>query len=260
MLARIADWRLSRLWFVIYRRKSRRPNAGLRAFLIPLLIFMLGAVTGSQTLGAPRPTQQGQDLVLPPAGEEPAPKYSWAPQLLAGIISSSNPAALNSLYDAAFAAGPSLVPQLEAALGDDRTAEFAAQSLAFIGGNQAKADLARLVHDPRDLDLRRFYYGALGEYTDPADTQILLSVIRNANHEPDRTVTDAAIVALTVRSDPSILPPLEQAESKLTDPVIRDDLAGAISIIQERAHYLASRGGQDSGSSIEQAVRLYFLP
>ncbi|MGH9448782.1 MAG: hypothetical protein ACRD3O_24155, partial [Terriglobia bacterium] len=50
------------------------------------------------------------------------------------------------------------------------------------------------------------------------------------------------------------------AESKLTDPVIRDDLAGAISIIQERAHYLASRGGQDSGSSIEQAVRLYFLP
>ena len=44
---------------------------------------------------------------------------------------------LHALFHASFAAGPDLVPFLEASLKDDRTAEFAAQSLAFIGGDKA---------------------------------------------------------------------------------------------------------------------------
>jgi hypothetical protein len=260
-----------RLRLISYSRcfatRAKREDTKRPAGILPSLILILAALGCCLALVAPglaaNAGQEGQDLVLPQAGEEPEPKYSWAPQLLYAIISSQNPAALNLLYDAAFAAGPSIVPQLEAALGDDRTAEFAAQSLAFIGGKQAKAALAGLVRDPRDLDLSRFYYGALGEYDDPEDNQILLDVIRDANNEPDRTVTDAAIIALTVRSGNGLIAPLEQAEAKLTDPVIRDDLAEAISIIQERTRGLASqgaRGGRSAGGSIEQAIHFYFLP
>jgi hypothetical protein len=238
---------------------ARQPQFKRRAgiFFIPLLFFLPGVVA-RQALGALRVVPQ--DLGLGQAGEEPVPQYAWAPQLLDGIIRSANPAALSSLYDAAFAAGPSLVPRLEAALSDDRTAEFAAQSLAFIGGPQAKAILTRLVQDPRDLDLRRFYYGFLSEYDDAGDNQVLLDAIGNANHEPDRTVTEAAIVALTVRSDTDIVARLEPVEAKLTDLVIRDDLADAISIVRQRASYLASRGGRGAEDSIEQAIHLYFIP
>jgi hypothetical protein len=203
---------------------------------------------------------QGQEMTLPEAGEEPAGKYAWVPDLLYGIISSPNLGALDALYNAVFAAGPAIVPQLKAALADDRTAEFAAQSLAFIGSGQAISVLANLVHDPRDLDLRRFYYGALGGLDDPPDNGILLNVIRNANNEPDRSVTDAAIIALTVRSDLSLVAPLKQAEAKLTDPVIQDDLSNAISIIQSRARYLASQPNRAAAGSIEEAVHTYFVP
>src|SRR5579883_147363 len=90
--------------------------------------------------------------------------------------------------------------------------------------------------------------------------QILVNVIRNANHEPYRTVTEAAIIALTVHSNTTLVPSLKQAEAQLTDPVIQDDLENALSISQSRAHYLATSTGKDAGGSIVQAVRAYFMP
>lgn len=192
----------------------------------------------------------------PETSEEP--NYAWAPSLLYGIVSSPNPDARDTLYDAAFAAGPAIIPDLVKALKDDRTAVFAAQSLAFIGGQDALTALSKLVSDPRDLNLRRFYYGALGEFDTPQANQVLLNVIRNANNEPDRTVTEAAIVALTVRSDVSLVPPLQQAEAKLTDEVIQDDLENTLSIIQTRAAELAATKGKND--SLPDAVRTYFLP
>ena len=175
-------------------------------------------------------------------------------------MSSPNPAAHQALLDAAFAAGPTIVPQLEAALKDDRTAEFAAQSLAFIGGNTALDILSKLVQDPRDLDLRRFFYGALGELRTPEATQILLDALARSDGEPDRTVTEAAIIALTVRADQSSLPSVRQTKTKIKDVVISDDMESALEVIESRAKYMASAEGQRAGSSIEQAVRTYFIP
>ncbi len=201
---------------------------------------------------APSPQEEG---VLPPI-EEPEPNYAWAPALLYKIT--QNAAANDLLYDAAFAAGPPIVPQLVAALKDDRTAEFAAQSLAFIGGKAALQALAGLVNDPRDLDLRRFYYGALSEFDTPKANQTLIRVIRNANNEPDRTVTEAAIIALTPRSDRGLAGMLEQMDSRLTDPVIKDDLKNAISIIRSRVRQAAFAPGK--AQSIDQAIQGYFRP
>ncbi len=127
-------------------------------------------------------------------------------ELLDAIERSPNPEAQDALYRAAVAAGPAIIPQLEEALKDDRTAEFAAQALAFIGGAQAMQILWKLQSDTRDLSLRRFYYGALGEFDAPEATQTLLAAINRADEEPDRTVTEAAILALTVRSDPNAAP------------------------------------------------------
>ena len=184
----------------------------------------------------------------------------WAPELLDAILSSPNPDAREFLLDAAFAAGPAIVPQLEAALKDDRTAEFAAQSLAFCGGKEALDVLAKLVKDSRDLDLRRFLYGALGELHTPQATQVLLEALTHADAEPDRTVTEAAIIALTVRPDLSLLPHLRQAEAKIKDIVIRDDVENAHDVIEARGRYLASPEGKDAGSSIEKEIRTYFIP
>ncbi len=102
---------------------------------------------------------------------------------------------------ATFAAGPAIIPQLAAALKDDRTAEYAAQSLAYIGGDQALPILWKLLSDPRDLNLRRFTYGALAEFDSPQATDMLFDVINKSDDEPDRTVTEAAVIALTVRTD-----------------------------------------------------------
>ncbi|HXJ94546.1 MAG TPA: HEAT repeat domain-containing protein [Terriglobia bacterium] len=183
----------------------------------------------------------------------------WAPELLDGILSSSNASAREALYDAAFAAGPDLIPQLEAALKDDRTAEFAAQCLAFFGGEKAMKTLATLVKDKRDLDLRRFYLGALGEYQDPDITQALIEAVAKSDAEPDRTVTEAAIWSLSVRSDPSLPAQLQQAASKLEDFVIRDDVDNVRQVISARAHYLASAQGRQTGGSIPEAVHTYFI-
>jgi HEAT repeat protein len=164
------------------------------------------------------------------------------------------------LFHAAFAAGPSLAPQLAAALKDDRTAEFAAQSLAYIGGQNALEILWKLLGDRRDLNLRRFCYGALGEYDSPQATNLLFDVINKSDSEPDRTVTEAAILALTVRSDLALLPRIREAETKVDDVVIRDDLDNALDVIETRAKYLASPEGKKAGGSIEEAVRTYFIP
>lgn len=198
----------------------------------------------------------------PPADEqdEPVIPGDWAPELLDAILTSPSPDARDALMDAAFAAGPPIIPQLEAALKDDRTAEFAAQSLAFIGGPQAFTILGKLVADPRDLDLRRFFYGALGELRTPEATQFLMDAVAHSDAEPDRTVTEAAIIALTVRSDVDLLPPLREADKKITDVVIHDDLENAIDVIEARAKYLATPQGKSAKGSVEQAVRTYFSP
>ena len=188
----------------------------------------------------------------PPAGD-------WAPALLDAILSSANPSAAESLYDAAFAAGPDLIPHLQTALKDDRTAEFAAQCLAFDGGPKAMEILRTLISDPRDLDLRRFYLGALGEYRDPAVTGLLLNAVAKSDHEPDRTVTEAAVWALTVRSDASLAAQLRQAETEILDIVIREDVDNAVGVIEARAHYLATSEGKNAGASIDRAVKSYFI-
>lgn len=239
---------------------TRNPDHRRRParWALPLCAFAcLFILAGWASLRA-APAQSAQETAEPEA--EPQPNYAWAPSLLYDIINSPNAGALDDLYDAAFATGPSMTPELIDALKDDRTAEFAAQSLAFIGGRDALTALSKLVNDPRDLDLRRFYYGALGEFNTPQANKILVDVIGNANHEPDRTVTESAIIALTVHSNLSLLPSLKQAEAKLTDPVIQDDLDNALSIIQSRGQYLETLAGKNAGGSIPQAVRVYFMP
>jgi hypothetical protein len=216
--------------------------------------------------GAPQPSGASQQS--PPPGPPPAASEAesaplpddWAPDLLYGIWNSPNSQATQSLYFAAFAAGPDLIPDLQAALKDDRTAEFAAQSLAFIGGNRAMEILARLSSDPRDLGLKRFFYGALAEVDTPQATQILLDTIAHSDSEPDRTITEVAILALTVRSDAGLVPKLEALKTRVQDPVVRDDLENAGDVISARAKYLASPAGQNPDFSIERAVRTYFIP
>jgi hypothetical protein len=209
---------------------------------------------GKQKPPAPAPQESGtEDDGNPPPGD-------WAPELLDAIVNSPNAAARDTLLDAAFAAGPAIVPQLEKALQDDRTAEFAAQSLAFVGGGKAIEALSHLTEDSRDLNLRRFYYGALGEFEHPLATKLLLTVVGHGDEEEDRTVTEAAILALTVRSDPNVVAPLNEIHAKLKDIVIRDDVENALDVLQVRARYLASPEGKKADGSIEQVVRTYFMP
>ena len=191
--------------------------------------------------------------------EAPLPG-DWAAELLDVILSAPNAEAADSLFRAAFAAGQSIVPQLAAALKDDRTAEYAAQSLAFIGGDQAMQILWRLQEDKRDLNLRRFYYGALAEYDTEQANQTLFQVIDKSDAEPDRTVTEAAILALTVRTDAKFVDLIRQAEKKTNDFVIRDDLENARDVIQIRSKYLATPEGKKAGGSVNDAVRTYFIP
>jgi len=240
--------------------------------LVPALL----GLSVLQAAGAPSEPQKpstASEQQKAPAGNAPTPAVSasestpqdaplpgdWAPELLDGILSSSNAAAREALYDAAFAAGPDLIPQLNAALQDDRTAEFAAQCLAFLGGEKAMKILGALASDRRDLDLRRFYLGALGEYGDPDITQALLEAVKKSDAESDRTVTEAAIWSLSVRSDPNLPERLKQAESQLEDLVIRDDVDNIRQVITAREHYLASADGRKAGGSIPEAVRTYFI-
>jgi len=191
--------------------------------------------------------------------EEKLPPGDWAVELIDKLANSPNHAARDELYRAVMAVGPEAVPPLETALHDERTAEFAAQALAYIGGEKALQILWGLVSDQRDLDLRRVYYGALAEFDTPQVNAILLDAIKRADEEPDRTVTEAAILALTVRSDPKLVAPLEEAQKNTQDVVIRLDLENAVEVIGRRAKFLASPG-RKPGGSIEQAVRTYFAP
>jgi hypothetical protein len=202
---------------------------------------------------SPSPAVTGDEQEQPLPGD-------WAAELLDGVLSSPNEEAQDTLLRATFAAGPAIIPQLTEALKDDRTAEYAAQSLAFIGGDQALPILWKLLSDPRDLNLRRFTYGALAEYDSPQATDLLFDAINKSDDEPDRTVTECALIALTVRTDTTLLSRLTASEKKLQDVVIRDDLDNARAVIEERAKYLASPEGKKSGGSIESAVRTYFIP
>ncbi len=222
-------------------------------------LALCGILLGSAAPAEPQQPSQGKTPGTGDEDTEPLPG-DWAPELLYSILTSANPDAADALYSSAFAAGPAIIPQLEAALKDDRTAEFAAQSLAFIGGPKAMEILAGLMKDPRDLDLRRFFYGALGEFNTPQATDILMKTIAGSDAEPDRTVSEAAVLALTVRSDPAILPELKKAEAQIKDVVIHDDLDNAAAVIEVRAKYLASDEGRKAGGSVDAAVRTYFIP
>jgi hypothetical protein len=242
-----------------------------------LAIAGLACLLGSYPVTAPAAQQEAPAQTTPgkpvePAPAPPAPSPAapatddgdvqpgdWAPELLDAILTSPNSNAAGFLYDAAFGAGLGVIPQLQAALRDDRTAEFAAQCLAYLGGEQAFKILAALISDPRNLNLRRFFLGSLGEYHTPEVTRLLLNAVEKSDEEPDRTVTEAAIWALTVRSDPALVPELRQAESKIQDFVIRDDVDNALHVIDARARYLASAEGKKAGGSIPEAVRAYFI-
>jgi hypothetical protein len=205
-----------------------------------------------------------QETAAPPAeipgeADEFIPTQ-WAAQLLDLVWSSPNPEARAALYRAAFAAGPVIVPHLEEALKDDRTAEFAAQSLAFIGGEQALQALWKMVSDPRDLNLRRFYYAALAEYDSEDAVRVLLDAVSRADQDDDRSVTEAAILALTLRSDPAIAERLRQVEQKVEDIVLQLTIENAAEVIEVRARLLESPAAQPLGGSVEDAVRRYFLP
>jgi hypothetical protein len=230
-------------------------------WLVALCVF--AGVSGfSQSLPTEPQRESAPAPATPPdASEQELPlPGDWGPELLYAILSSPNEEAQYALLRATFAAGPAIIPQLVAALKDDRTAEYAAQSLAFIGGEQALDSLWKLLSDPRDLNLRRFTYGALAEYDSPQATDVLFDVINKSDDEPDRTVTETAVIALTVRTDTKLLARLQEAESKLQDVVIRDDLDNARAVIEARAKYLASPEGKGVAGSIDSAVRTYFIP
>jgi hypothetical protein len=209
--------------------------------------------------GAGVPARAQTSPPAPAASQQNPLPGDWAPELLYGIWNSPNPQASNELYRAAFAAGPAIIPQLQAALKDDRTATFAAQSLAFIGGSEALKILATLVNDKRNLDLRQFYYGALEETDTPEARGVLLGAVRNADSEPDRGVTEQVILALSTRSDPAVAAALRQAQKQVSDPVIRDDIESAVSVISARARYLAIRKIEGESMSLDEAVRTYFI-
>ena len=247
----------------ILRKKRKSLELALQSLRLTACCLFLAVLCAAQQ---PPPSRTGN---LPPARapqnqageqEEPCISTDWAGQLLDGILSSDNPEAADSLFRAAFAAGRSIIPQLAEALKDDRTAEYAAQSLAFIGGEDALQVLWKLQEDKRDLNLRRFFYGALAEYDSDQATQTLFEVINKSDSEPDRTVTEAAILALTVRTDPKLPNMIRQAEKKVNDVVIHDDLENALDIIQIRSKYLATPEGIKAGGSVDAAVRTYFIP
>ena len=247
----------------------RRGHAALawracQSVLLMACCFFVAARGVAQQPSPPAPAQkipasQPSDNASGEQAEEPLPG-DWAPELLDGILSAPNAQAADSLFRAAFAAGTSIIPQLAQALKDDRTAEFAAQSLAFMGTDQAMQILWKLQDDKRDLNLRRFCYGALGEYDTDQATQALFRVIDKSDAEPDRTVTEAAIMALTVRTGPKLADLIRQAEKRVNDVVIHDDLENARDVIQIRSKYLATPEGKKAGGSVDAAVRTYFIP
>jgi hypothetical protein len=241
--------------------RLRRAPQSLLLTACCLLLAALGAAQPQQSSAPPGNVPQAQAPEKGGDEQAEAPLRSdWAAELLDGILSAPNAEAADSLFRAAFAAGRDIVPQLTEALKDDRTAEFAAQSLAFIGGEEALQALWKLQEDKRDLNLRRFYYGALAEYASEQATQTLFEVINKSDSEPDRTVTEAAILALTVRTDPKLPEMIREAEKKVNDVVVHDDLENALDVIQIRSKYLATPEGKKAGGSVDAAVHTYFIP
>ena len=239
------------------RNNSRMQRVVLTLGFLVAVPLLLCTPAFSQQSSEPNETEA-------PAAQQPdegtaAGPTDWGPDLLYGILSSPNEDALGELLRATFAAGPSVVPQLAEALKDDRTAEYAAQALAYIGGEKSLDLLWKLLSDPRNLNLRRFTYGALAEYEAPEATNLLLDVISRSDSEPDRTVTETAVIALTVLSDPKVLARLREVEHKLQDVVIRDDVDSACFVIEGRDKYLASPEGKKAGGSVAAAVRTYFI-
>ena len=235
-----------------------------QSLLLMACCFLVAARGVAQQSSPPAPAEkipasQPSDNASGEQAEEPLPG-DWAPELMDGILTAPNAEAADALFRAAFAAGPGIIPELTQGLKDDRTAEFAAQSLAFIGGDQAMKILWKLQGDNRDLNLRRFCYGALGEYDTDQATQTLFQAIDTSDAEPDRTVTEAAIMALTVRTGPKLAGLIRQAEKKVNDVVIHDDLENALDVIQIRSRYLATPEGKKAGGSVDAAVRTYFIP
>jgi hypothetical protein len=243
------------------KKRAARWYAGVLCLWVGLCLLPgISGYSQQQPVKPPGETAPNPPPAAPDAEQEQPLPGDWGPELLYGILSSPNEESQFALLRATFAAGPAIIPQLTVALKDDRTAEYAAQSLAYIGGEQALPILWKLISDPRDLNLRRFTYGALAEFDSPQATDLLFDVINKSDDEPDRTVTETAVIALTVRTDTTLLPRLLAAQKKLQDVVIRDDLDNAFAVIEERAKYLASPEGKKSGTSIESAVRTYFLP
>ena len=229
-----------------------------RKFAVWIMVLLVAA-PAAWPIQEPAPATDNPPTP-PQQQEEAPPPGDWAPQLLDAMVHSPNPEAADALFHASFAAGPDLVPFLEASLKDDRTAEFAAQSLAFIGGEKALRILWNLVSDPRDLNLCRFYYGALGEFSTPEAAETLLDVLKRSDKEEDRTVTEAAVLAFTVHSDPGLATKLRAMQSQIHDVVIHDDLENAIDVIELRAKFMATPEGKKVGTSIQNAVRSYFMP
>jgi hypothetical protein len=240
-------------------RSLLRPTAADRRLLTALCLLLAAYCFLPAVYLFAQEQTPATEAVQPPEDEKPLPG-DWAVELIDAAEHSPNSEARDALYRAAMATGPAIVPQLEEALKDDRTAEFAAQALAFIGGEKAIQILWKLQEDTRDLGLRRFYYGALAEFDAPEAAQALLAVVNRSDQEPDRTVTEAAVIALTVRSDPKLVAPLREALAKTQDVVIRLDLENALEVIEARAKYLAAPQAKKTGASIEDAVRTYFAP
>ena len=85
-------------------------------------------------------------------------------------------------------------------------------------------------------------------------------MLKQSDKEEDRTVTEAAILAFTVHSDPSLAAKLREVQSQIHDVVIHDDLENAIDVIELRAKFMATPEGKKAGSSIHNAVHSYFMP
>lgn len=229
----------------------KRPSGRARRLALLVLAALVFWPISQTAASLPAPVEQQRNNLL---------NNQWDPAKLYAILTAQDPGASENLYRAAFAAGPAIIPKLESALNDDRTAEFAAQTLAYFGNEQSLAILEKLVKDPRDLDLRRFYYGALGGSGNPHNTEILLSKVLASDHEPDRDVTQNAILALSISSDSALVPRLRQAQMQITDPVIQDDIETAAMVVELRARFMATPAGKSSGSSVEQTIRSYFMP
>ena len=118
--------------------------------------------------------------------------------------------------------------------------------------------LWRLLSDPRDLNLRRFTYGALAEFDSPQATDILFDAINKSDNEPDRTVTESAVIALTVRTKPLCRACLPRKKNFRTSSSATTWTTPGKSLKSGPSTWLPQ--GKHSGGSIESAVRTYFIP